>query len=49
VDHHLFENVIWPTLAERVPAFNELKVTGFWAGFYDVNTVRVPFSLLLVA
>lgn len=39
VDHDLFYEMIWPTLAERVPAFNELKVEGFWAGFYDTNTL----------
>jgi glycine/D-amino acid oxidase-like deaminating enzyme len=39
VDHSLFDDTIWPTLAERVPAFNELKVTGAWAGFYDYNTL----------
>lgn len=39
VDHDLFYEVIWPQLAERVPAFNELKVQGFWSGFYDTNTL----------
>lgn len=39
VDHDLFYDIIWPTLANRVPAFNELKVEGFWAGFYDTNTL----------
>lgn len=39
VDHHLFEEKIWPTLAHRVPAFNELKVKSEWSGFYDYNTV----------
>jgi len=39
VDHDLFNEVIWPTLAQRVPAFNELKVTASWAGFYDYNTL----------
>ena len=39
VDHHLFEEKIWPTLARRVPAFNELKVKAEWSGFYDYNAV----------
>ena len=39
VDHYLFEEKIWPTLAHRVPAFNELKVKSEWSGFYDYNTV----------
>lgn len=39
VDHTLFEEVIWPALAHRVPAFERLKVTGSWAGYYEYNTV----------
>jgi FAD-dependent oxidoreductase domain-containing protein 1 len=39
VDHKLFEDVIWPTLYHRVPAFEELKVQSSWAGFYEYNTV----------
>ncbi len=39
VDHDWFEEAIWPVLAERVPAFNELKVKNSWAGFYDFNTI----------
>lgn len=39
VDEHLFNEIIWPTLAERVPAFQELKVTSSWAGFYDYNSL----------
>ncbi len=39
VDDHLFYDVIWPALAERVPAFEELKVTSSWAGFYDYNSL----------
>lgn len=39
VDHHLFEETIWPILAHRIPAFNELKVKSAWSGFYDYNSV----------
>ena len=39
VDHNLFEEIIWPALFERVPAFAELKVTSSWAGFYEYNTL----------
>lgn len=38
VDHHLFDDIIWPTLAHRVPAFNAIKVKSAWSGFYDYNT-----------
>jgi len=38
VDYGYFENEIWPCIAERVPAFEELKVQHSWAGFYDFNT-----------
>lgn len=38
VDHGLFEEFIWPRLAERVPAFDALRVTASWAGYYEMNT-----------
>lgn len=39
VDHDLFDGMIWPALAERVPAFESLKVVNAWAGHYEMNTV----------
>lgn len=39
VDHRMFDDSIWPALAELAPAFEELKVTSAWAGFYDYNTL----------
>ncbi len=38
VDHGLFDEWLWPKLAERVPQFDELRVTGSWAGYYEYNT-----------
>lgn len=38
VDHGLFEEWLWPRLAERVPQFDALRVTASWAGYYEYNT-----------
>jgi len=37
IDHALFDDVIWPALAARVPAFEALRVTRAWAGYYEYN------------
>ena len=39
VDYALFEEVVWPMLAHRVPAMEELKLQRAWAGHYDYNTL----------
>ena len=36
-DETIFHDRIWPVLAERVPAFEQVKPTGGWAGYYDMN------------
>jgi FAD-dependent oxidoreductase domain-containing protein 1 len=38
VDHAAFDALLWPILASRVPAFEALRVTGAWAGYYEYNT-----------
>ncbi len=38
VDHGLFDEILWPTLAHRVPAFDAVRVTASWAGYYEMNT-----------
>lgn len=37
IDHGLFDDHIWPTLAARVPAFEALRVRSAWAGYYEMN------------
>jgi len=32
-----FDEIIWPALAHRIPAFESLKVSRAWAGHYDLN------------
>jgi sarcosine oxidase len=39
IDHELFSAEVWPQLAERVPAFESVKVVNAWAGYYDYNTL----------
>lgn len=38
-EHHwLFEDTVWPTLYERIPAFEELRVERSYCCHYDFNT-----------
>ena len=37
VDHNYFEDVVWPALAHRFPAFEKTKVKSTLPGLYDQN------------
>ena len=39
MDHSLWEQHVWPTLAARIPQFAAIKVISEWAGHYAMNTV----------
>ena len=39
IDYAPYEDIVWPTLAARIPAFEALKLTNAWAGYYDFNTL----------
>lgn len=37
-EYHAFESHVWPTLAERIPGFEALRLQSAWAGYYEMNT-----------
>lgn len=39
MDYHLFDDVVWPALAHRVPALDSLRLGTSWAGHYAFNTL----------
>jgi len=38
-DRKRFEDILWPELAQFIPAFDTLRVVKGWAGLYAVNTM----------
>ncbi|MGI9435987.1 MAG: NAD(P)/FAD-dependent oxidoreductase [Geminicoccaceae bacterium] len=39
VDHDIWEDKLWPVIANRVPAFEAVKVINAWIGHYAFNTL----------
>ncbi len=37
VEDAMFMDYVWPAMANRVPAFEELKLLSSWAGYYEYN------------
>ena len=39
MDHAIWQDHIWPTIASRIPAFEAVKVQREWVGHYDFNVL----------
>ena len=39
MDHGLWQDHIWPTIATRIPQFEAIRVIREWVGQYDMNTL----------
>ena len=39
VEYHLFDEIVWPALAHRVPVFEAIKRVNAWSGHYAYNTL----------
>ncbi len=37
IDHAMFDEMLWPLLAYRVPGFEALRLRSAWAGYYEMN------------
>jgi glycine/D-amino acid oxidase-like deaminating enzyme len=36
-EYEMFESLVWPALAGRIPAFEAAKLERAWAGYYEMN------------
>ena len=39
MDHSLWQDKVWPAIANRIPQFDAVKLINAWAGQYDFNTL----------
>ena len=39
LDYDIWEDKLWPAIANRIPAFERIKVTNAWVGHYAYNTL----------
>lgn len=39
MDHSIWEEKVWPAIANRIPAFEAIKLVNSWAGHYAFNTL----------
>ncbi len=39
VDYEIFDDILWPLLAHRIPRFEAIRLNRAWAGHYDYNTL----------
>jgi FAD-dependent oxidoreductase domain-containing protein 1 len=37
-DYDAFEDLLWPALAHRIPAFEAARLESAWAGYFEMNT-----------
>ncbi|MGK0228186.1 MAG: glycine/D-amino acid oxidase-like deaminating enzyme [Gammaproteobacteria bacterium] len=38
-DHSIWQDKVWPVIANRIPQFEAIKLTNSWAGHYAFNTL----------
>jgi glycine/D-amino acid oxidase-like deaminating enzyme len=39
MDHDLWQEVVWPQIATRIPQFEAIRIVNEWTGQYDYNTL----------
>ena len=39
VDYEIFDDILWPLMAHRIPRFEAIRLSRAWAGHYDYNSL----------